>query len=77
MNRTALAAACAALCLTGCLEVEQHPPWREGEYDDKRDNQPQQTFFHGDRLAWMAAVINRNWLQDEYGRTLHKGADRD
>jgi hypothetical protein len=74
MRRPALAAACAALFLTGCLEVEQHPPWRQGEYDGKRDNLPQQAFFHGDRLAWMAAVINRNGLQDEYGRTLHKGA---
>ena len=77
MTRAALAAACAALVLSGCLEVEQHPPWRQGEYDGKPDNQPQQTFFRGDRLAWTAAVINRNWLQDEYGRTLHKGGSRD
>ncbi len=72
-------AACSAvpLLLAGCLEVEQYPPWRNGQYDDKRDNLPQQVHFHGDRLAWMAAITNRNWRQDEYARTLHKGAAYD
>jgi hypothetical protein len=77
-RRLAIAAGCAALCLlAGCLEVEQHPPWREGAYDGKPDNLPQQKHFHGDRLAWNATLTNRNWLQDEYGRTLHKGASYD
>ncbi|HEY8359957.1 MAG TPA: hypothetical protein VIL30_21070 [Ramlibacter sp.] len=61
------------LLLAGCLEVEQHPPWKQGEYDDKPDNLQHQRHFHGDRMAWMAAVINRNWRQDEYRRTFHKG----
>ncbi|HVE54684.1 MAG TPA: hypothetical protein VNB23_14985 [Ramlibacter sp.] len=70
-------ASCATLLLAGCLEVEQHPPWRQGAYDGKPDNLPQQKHFHGDRLAWMAKITDRNWLQDEYGRTLHKGAGHD
>jgi hypothetical protein len=67
-----IAGACALLA--GCLEVEQHPPWRHGQYDGKDDNLPQQRLFHGDRMAWMAAIQNRNWLQDEYGRTDDQGA---
>jgi hypothetical protein len=67
-----LAAGCALLA--GCLEVEQHPPWRRGQYDGKPDNLPQQRNFHGDRLAWMATLVNRNWLQDEYPRTGDGGA---
>ncbi|MDB5729303.1 MAG: hypothetical protein JWQ00_2508 [Noviherbaspirillum sp.] len=57
-----------ALLLCGCLEVDQHPPWVHGEYQGKQDNLPQQTHFHNDRLAWMAAIANRNHLQNEYGR---------
>lgn len=72
--RPALAVLAAGL-LAGCLEVEQHPPWRHGKYDGKTDNLPNQVHFHGDRLAWMATVTDRNWRQDEYGRTLHRGAD--
>lgn len=70
-----LAAAC--LLLAGCLEVTQHPPWREGKYNGKKDDLPSQRNFHDDHLAWTATTINRNWLQDEYPRTLHKGADYD
>ena len=69
--------AAAPLLLAGCLEVEQHPPWRHGQYDGKPDNLPHQVHFHGDRLAWSATVTDRNGLQDEYGRTLHKGGSRD
>ena len=58
----------AVLSLTGCLEVEQDPPWREGRYDGKPDDQPQQLRFNGDRLAWNAAIDNRNRHQNEYGR---------
>jgi hypothetical protein len=64
----------ATTLLAGCLEVQQHPPWREGKYNGKPDNLPQQRNFHDDRLAWTAAIIDRNWLQDEYLRTFHKGA---
>jgi len=71
-----LALSCTLL-LAGCLEVEQHPPWRQGAYDGKEDNLQQQRFFHGDKLAWTATLHNRNGLQDEYARTLHKGAPHD
>jgi hypothetical protein len=56
--------------LAGCsLEVEQHPPWLNGEYNNKKDSLPQQVYFHNDRLAWDAALKNRNRFQNEYGRT--------
>ena len=58
----------AALALTGCLEVEQYPAWREGRYDGKPDNVPQQLRFNGDRLAWNAVIDNRNRHQNEYAR---------
>jgi hypothetical protein len=57
-----------ALALCGCLEVEQNPPWRDGQYDGKPDNLPQQLRFSGDRLAWNAAIDNRNRHQSEYAR---------
>ena len=71
-RRRALARlSCLALLpalLAGCLDVEQHPPWRDGWYDGKRDALPQQARFHGDRLAWNAVIENRATLQDEYRR---------
>lgn len=54
--------------LGGCLEVEQHPPWVRGEYNGKPDNLPEQAYFHNDRLAWNAAIIDRNHDQNEYIR---------
>jgi hypothetical protein len=66
-----------SVVLGGCLEVEQHPAWRDGRYDGKADDLPQQRNFHNDRMAWMATVINRNWHQDEYLRTGDRGADYD
>lgn len=57
------------LALAGCLEVEQHPGWKAGEYNGKPDDLPQQRYFHGDRLGWNAAITNRNHLQNEYERT--------
>lgn len=59
----------SAWMLTACLEVEQHPGWRDGRYNGKPDNLPQQTYSRNDRLAWNAAISNRNHLQNEYGRT--------
>ena len=56
------------LSLSACLEVEQHPPWLHGYYDGKRDNMPFQRNFHNDRLAWNAAIDNRNRRQNEYNR---------
>jgi hypothetical protein len=58
----------APLMLSGCLEVEQHPAWRDGAYDGKPDPLPSQAWFHGDPLAWNARITDRNHLQDEYGR---------
>lgn len=55
--------------LGGCLEIDQYPAWKEGEYDGKQDNLPSQAHFSNDRLAWNAAIANRNHLQNEYGRT--------
>jgi hypothetical protein len=56
------------LALSGCLEVKQHPAWIKGQYAGKEDNLPFQRLFHGDRLAWFAAVSNRNSKQNEYNR---------
>lgn len=74
---TLLPFAGACLLLAGCLEVEQHPMWRQGAYDGKPDNLPQQVLYHGDRMAWASTVQNRNWLQDEYPRTEDHGAGND
>jgi len=68
-----LAAALACGLLGGCLEVEQHPAWRNGAYDGKPDPLPQATYFHGDRLAWWATIDNRHQRQNEYNRTYHRG----
>jgi hypothetical protein len=65
----ALLLAGTAVLLTGCLEVEQHPTWRAGEYDGKPDDQHETRHFQNDKLAWHAAIINRNQHQDEYKRT--------
>jgi hypothetical protein len=56
------------LLLTGCLEVDQHPPWINGEYAGKPDDRHFQRLFHNDRLAWWATVENRNGHQNEYNR---------
>ena len=56
------------LALTGCLEAEQHPAWKEGAYAGKKDPRHYQTRFHGDRLSWMATIMNRNDKQNEYNR---------
>jgi len=56
------------LLLCGCLEVQQHPGWVRGQYNGKQDNLPQQAKFHNDRLAWNAAITDRNHLQNEYNR---------
>lgn len=62
--------------LTGCLEVEQYPGWRSGAYDSKPDPLLWQTHFHGDRLAWNAAIYDRNQRQNEYNRTFHRGGSQ-
>jgi hypothetical protein len=56
------------LLLAGCLEVDQHPEWRRGEYAGKEDNRPYQVRFHNDRLSWWAHIQDRNNKQNEYNR---------
>jgi hypothetical protein len=63
-----LCGAALAALLSGCLEVEQHPVWRNGDYAGKADALPHQARFHGDRLAWNAAITDRTLQQDEYVR---------
>lgn len=65
-----LAAGLLAL-LAGCLEVDQHPPWRDGAYDGKTDMRTPQRRFAGDSLGWNAVIDDRTRLQDEYPRVLH------
>lgn len=60
--------AALALPLAGCLEVDQYPAWKRGHYAGKADQMPYQVHFHGDRLAWNAAIQNRNIHQNEYNR---------
>lgn len=67
--KTLVALALAAPLLAGCLEIDQHPGWVRGAYAGKPDNLPEQANFHGDRLAWNAAITNRNHRQNEYNRT--------
>ncbi|HJV83859.1 MAG TPA: hypothetical protein VJ698_00170 [Noviherbaspirillum sp.] len=69
MKNLRFLAALLPLLLAGCLEVEQHPTWIDGKYDGKQDRLPQQAYFHNDRLAWYAAINNRNQRQNEYNRT--------
>ncbi|GGY87012.1 hypothetical protein ACFFTM_16060 [Pseudoduganella plicata] len=68
MTRRILTAVLLPLALSGCLEVNQHPAWKKGEYAGKTDNRHFQTRFHNDRLAWMATIMNRNAKQNEYNR---------
>ena len=63
-----MAAALLGMLLGGCLEVEQNPPYVDGAYAGKRDNLSAQSKFHGDKLAWNAAVSDRNLRQNEYNR---------
>ncbi|OON62436.1 hypothetical protein B0920_02940 [Massilia sp. KIM] len=65
---TSFCAVLPLLLLAGCLEVDQHPQWLKGEYAGKDDNRHYQVRFHNDRLAWWAAVENRNQKQNEYNR---------
>jgi hypothetical protein len=56
------------LALSGCLEVRQHPAWINGQYAGKDDDRQFQRLFHNDKLAWFAAISNRNGKQNEYNR---------
>jgi hypothetical protein len=61
-------AAALAVMLSGCLEVKQHPGWANGNYAGKPDNRSAQVSFHSDKLAWTAAILDRNQNQNEYNR---------
>lgn len=71
LKRAGIAALPLALC--GCLEVNQHPAWIDGGYAGKIDQLPYQQHFHRDRLAWFAAITNRNLYQNEYVRAKPPG----
>jgi hypothetical protein len=60
---------CASALLAGCLEVEQHPPFMNGAYNGKPDQLAWQREFHDSKLAWNAAISNRNHQQNEYLRS--------
>jgi len=66
--KTGLGAALAML-LSGCLEVEQHSGWVDGQYAGKPDNRTSQRSFHNDKMAWNAAISNRALHQNEYNRS--------
>ena len=71
MLKHALRTACGAglaMLLSACLEVEQHPDWVGGQYAGKPDNRSAQRSYYGDKLAWNAAISNRNQYQNEYNR---------
>jgi hypothetical protein len=65
---TLCTAAALMVALSGCLEVDQHPRWVDGQYAGKRDNLNYQVNFHNDKLAWREAITARNHLQNEYER---------
>jgi hypothetical protein len=73
MSARLLVIAAIAALLAGCLEVKQHPAWIKGEFDGKPDDLHPHANFHNDRLAWYAAINNRNQRQNEYNRTPEKG----
>ncbi|WP_426113266.1 hypothetical protein [Massilia sp. PWRC2] len=60
--------AALAVSLTGCIEVEQHPAYVDGQYAGKRDNRVADVSFHGDNAAWKKAIIERASTQNEYNR---------
>jgi hypothetical protein len=63
-----IAAALLPMLLSACLEVDQNPPYVDGAYAGKRDNLQTEYKFHGDKLAWNAAISDRNLGQNEYNR---------
>ena len=66
--RSVIGGALLAMALSGCLEVDQHPGWIDGQYAGKRDNRVAEIMFHNDMLAWNAAISDRTQRQNEYNR---------
>lgn len=62
------AGALLAMLLAGCLEVDQNPRWVDGAYAGKHDNRSAQVKYHNDKMAWNAAISDRNQKQNEYNR---------
>jgi hypothetical protein len=62
------AAVAMSLLLAGCIEVEQHPAYADGQYAGKRDNRVADTSYKGDNAAWKAAIVARTKTQNEYNR---------
>ncbi|MDB5959765.1 MAG: hypothetical protein JWP59_1059 [Massilia sp.] len=63
-----VALAVLGVLLAGCLEVDQHPPYVNGQYAGKRDNRVADTTFRGDNAAWKKAITARASTQNEYNR---------
>ncbi|WP_426193302.1 hypothetical protein [Massilia sp. DWR3-1-1] len=68
MKFNCVAAALLTVSLTGCLEVDQHPAYADGQYAGKRDNRVADTTFRGDNAAWKKAIVERARTQNEYNR---------
>lgn len=62
------AAVAVASMLSGCLEVDQHPAYANGQYAGKHDNRAADTSFKGDSAALNAALAARTKTQNEYNR---------
>ncbi len=67
-TRTLLIVLGAGALLAGCLEVDQHPAYADGQYAGKRDNKVADTSYKGDNAAWKKAIDERAKTQNEYNR---------
>ena len=57
------------LALSACGESPQIVDYKQGKYQGKADTRPWEApAFKGDKLAWEAALRNRNQSQNEYKR---------
>ena len=68
MKLHCVAASALALLLSGCLEVDQHPAYADGQYAGKKDNRVADSTFKGDNAAWKKAIVARTSTQNEYNR---------
>lgn len=66
--RNVIIAAALGALLAGCLEVDQHPAYADGQYAGKRDNRVADTSYKGDNAAWKKAIDERAKTQNEYNR---------
>lgn len=68
MIRNCVTVALLGVTLAGCLEVDQHPAYADGQYAGKRDNRVADVTFRGDNAAWKKAITERAKTQNEYNR---------